>query len=87
MISNVNIQTYQLNQQSISDPHQPFPGYVWTKEGYTIVPAEAEMVRMFFQLYLEGKSLARICQEVSNAGYHSIKGKSLYQIHHPDAGR
>ena len=74
-ISTVIIETYQPNQQSISDPHKPFPGYVWTKEGYTIVPEEAEMVRMVFRLYLEGNSLARICQEVAAAGYTSFRGK------------
>ena len=68
-------ETRKPNRQSVSDPHKPFPGYVWTKRGYMIVPAEAEMVRMVFRLYGEGNSIQSVCKAVSAAGYHSFRGK------------
>ena len=75
-VRTIEIETYQPNQRSVSDPHKPFPGYVWTKDGYTIVPDEAEMVRMVFRLYAEGNSIQTICREVAAAGYTSFRGKA-----------
>lgn len=74
-VVSVPVETYKPNQQTVSDPHKPFPGYVWTKQGYTIVPEEAEMVKLVFRLYMEGNSISQICKEVGAAGYTSFRGK------------
>ena len=79
-VKTVPIETYRPNQRSVSDPHKPFPGYVWTKNGYKTVPAEAEMVRMVFQLYVDGHSVQSICREVAAAGYSSFRGKVSAQF-------
>ncbi len=74
-VVSVPVETYKPNQQSVSDPHKPFPGYVWTKQGYQIVPEEADMVKLVFRLYFEGQSINVICREVADAGYRSFRGK------------
>ena len=75
-VRTVPIETYQPTQKSISDPHKPFPGYVWTKDGYTLVPDEAKIVRLVFHLYAEGNSIQTISQKVAAAGYTSFRGKA-----------
>lgn len=74
-VRSVPISTYQPNQRSVCDPHKPFPGYVWTRSGYQIVPEEAETVRMVFQLYIEGNSVRSICASAAAAGVKSFRGK------------
>lgn len=39
---------------------------------YVIIPEEAVIVRRMFQLYLEGKSLQAICDDLNGAGYRTI---------------
>ena len=73
-VKEVPIKLYRQNHMSTDDPHQKFPGYTWTKDGYVIVPEEAEMVRMIYQLYAEGKKIVDIRDEVERAGYRSYRG-------------
>lgn len=41
---------------------------------YIIIPEEAVIVRRMFSLYLEGKSLQAICDDLNGAGYRTING-------------
>ncbi len=41
---------------------------------YVIIPEEAVIVRRMFRLYLEGKSLQAICDDLNGAGYRTING-------------
>lgn len=41
---------------------------------YIIIPEEAVIVRRMFSLYLEGKSLQAICDDLNDAGYRTING-------------
>ena len=41
---------------------------------YIIIPEEAVIVRRMFSLYLEGKSLQDICDDLNDAGYRTING-------------
>ena len=41
---------------------------------YIIIPEEAVIVRQMFSLYLEGKSLRAICDDLNGAGYRTING-------------
>lgn len=41
---------------------------------YIIIPEEAVIVRRMFSLYLEGKSLRAICDDLNGAGYRTING-------------
>lgn len=41
---------------------------------YIIIPEEAVIVRRMFFLYLEGKSLRAICDDLNGAGYRTING-------------
>ena len=44
------------------------------KKQYVIIPEEAEIVRLMFQRYLEGKSLQAICDELNERGYRTVNG-------------
>ncbi len=52
----VPIMLYRSDHMAIMDPHQKFPGYEWTQSGYRIVPKEAEMVRLVYRLYADGRA-------------------------------
>lgn len=41
---------------------------------YVIIPEEAVIVRRMFQLYLQGKSLQAICDDLNGAGYRTNNG-------------
>ena len=41
---------------------------------YMIIPEEAVIVRRMFQLYLEGKSLQAICDDLNGRGYRTVNG-------------
>ena len=45
---------------------------------YTIIPEEAEIVKLMFQRYLEGIPLQGICDELNGKGYRTINDK-LFQ--------
>ncbi len=44
------------------------------KQQYVIIPEEVEIVRRMFALYLEGKSLQAICDELNDRGYRTTLG-------------
>ncbi len=79
-VKTVPIQLYRQDHIAVYDPHQKFPGYEWTLKGYRIVPKEAEMVRMVYQLYAEGMNITDIQKEVQSAGYTSYRGKVSHRF-------
>lgn len=74
-VKTVPIELFRQDHMSTRDPHQKFPGYEWTKDGYRIVPEEAEMVRLVFRLYADGMTLSDIRRRLEADGYHSYRGK------------
>jgi DNA invertase Pin-like site-specific DNA recombinase len=44
------------------------------KKQYIIIPEEAVIVRRMFSLYIEGKTLQEICDDLNAAGYRTING-------------
>lgn len=46
---------------------------------YIIIPEEAVIVRRMFSLYLEGKSLRAICDDLNGAGYRTINGRPFQE--------
>ena len=79
-VKEVPILLYRTNHMATMDPHQKFPGYEWTQNGYRVVPEEAEMVRLVFHLYAEGMKIEHIRKEVEAAGYASFRGKVSHKF-------
>ena len=79
-VKEVPILLYRTNHMATMDPHQKFPGYEWTQDGYRVVPEEAEMVRLVFHLYAEGMKIEHIRKEVEAAGYASFRGKVSHKF-------
>lgn len=44
------------------------------KKQYIIIPEEAVIIRRMFDLYIEGKSLQAICDDLNGAGYRTVNG-------------
>lgn len=74
-VKTVPIQLYRQDHMTTRDPHQKFPGYEWTQEGYRVVPEEAEMVRLVFRLYADGMTISDIHRRLEADGYRSYRGK------------
>ena len=45
---------------------------------YVIIPEEAEIIRLMFDLFLRGATLQEICDELNGRGYRTVNGK-LFQ--------
>lgn len=57
--------------------HTKFLGYTRDKNGkLTVVPEEAEIVKMIFSLYMEGNSLRQICRSLERADIKTVTGKT-----------
>ncbi len=76
----VPIKLYRQDHMATDDPHQKFPGYTWTTEGYRVVPEEADMVKLVYRLYADGLSITDIRAEVEDAGYASARGKVSHKF-------
>ena len=76
----IPIMLFRQDHMSSREAHLPFPGYNWSKEHYVIVPEEAEMVRLVFQLYAEGRKIEAIRKKVEAAGYASYRGKVSHRF-------
>ncbi|ACV62391.1 Resolvase domain protein [Desulfofarcimen acetoxidans DSM 771] len=60
--------------------YKKFMGYTMDENGQLIiVPEEAEIVRMIFQLYMEGRSYIQICQALENSGIKTVTGNSKWR--------
>lgn len=79
-VKRVPIMLYRADHMTTRDPHQKFPGYEWTQQGYRVVPEEAEMVRLVYRLYAEGMKITAIRKEVEAAGYASFRGKVSHRF-------
>lgn len=79
-IKQAPIKLYSPHHMATDDPHQRFPGYEWTQQGYRIVPEEAEMVRLVYRLYAEGRTITTIRKEVEAAGFASYRGKVSHRF-------
>lgn len=69
------IQLYRADHMTTRDPHQKFPGYEWTQEGYRVIPKKAEMVHHIFELYASGMTISDIHRRIESEGYRSRLGK------------
>lgn len=60
--------------------HNKFMGYTKNENGeLIIVPEEAEVVKMVFQLYLEGYSGQKIGEHLERIGIKTVTGKTKWQ--------
>jgi len=60
--------------------HKKFMGYTKNENGeLIIVPEEAEVVKMVFQLYLEGYSGQKIGEHLERIGIKTVTGKTKWQ--------
>lgn len=52
-------------------------GYKWEDGHYVIIPEEAEIVKLVFQMYLDGSNCMQIAAHLKECGYKGIKGSYL----------
>ena len=74
-VRTARIHYYNQAEKKHTDPHKKPFGYRWSKNGYVIVPKEAEAVRLIFQYYLEGLQITDISRKLESGGYGSVRGK------------
>lgn len=74
-IKTARIHYFDQAEKKHTDPHKKPFGYRWSKNGYVIVPKEAETVRLIFQYYLEGLQITDISRKLEVGGYGSVRGK------------
>ena len=59
--------------------HKKFLGYTKDEDGnLVIVPKEAELVRRIFRLYLEGFSISKIAELLTQEGIPTVTGKKIW---------
>ena len=69
------VKFFEKGQGRYTDPYKKPFGYRWSKNGYVIVPKEAEAVRLIFQYYIEGLQITDISRKLEADGYGSVRGK------------
>ena len=74
-VRTARIHYFDQAEKKHTDPHKKPFGYRWSKNGYVIVPKEAEAVRLIFQYYLEGLQITDISRKLEAGGYGSVRGK------------
>lgn len=74
-VRTARIHYFNQAEKKHTDPHKKPFGYRWSKNGYVIVPKEAEAVRLIFQYYLEGLQITDISRKLEAGGYGSVRGK------------
>ena len=74
-VRTARIHYFDQAEKKYTDPHKKPFGYRWSKNGYVIVPKEAEAVRLIFQYYLEGLQITDISRKLEAGGYGSVRGK------------
>ena len=74
-VRTARIQYFDQAEKKHTDPHKKPFGYRWSKNGYVIVPKEAEAVRWIFQYYLDGLQITDISRKLEADGYGSVRGK------------
>ena len=74
-VKTARIHYFDQAEKKHTDPHKKPFGYRWSKNGYVLVPKEAEAVRLIFQYYLEGLQITDISRKLESGGYGSVRGK------------
>ena len=74
-VRTARIHYFDQAEKKHTDPHKKPFGYRWSKNGYVIVPKEAEAVRLIFQYYLEGLQITDISRKLEVGSYGSVRGK------------
>ena len=74
-VRTARIHYFDQAEKKHTDPHKKPFGYRWSKNGYVIVPKEAEAVRLIFQYYLDGLQITDISLKLEADGYGSVRGK------------
>ena len=74
-VKTARIHYFDQAEKKYTDPHKKPFGYRWSKNGYVLVPKEAEAVRWIFQYYLDGWQITDISRKLEADGYGSIHGK------------
>ncbi len=73
-------QRKRMADGKVSLPYAQFLGYEKGEDGLPkIVPAEAEIVRLIFRLYMEGKTVSAIAKHLERHGIPSPAGKKTWQ--------
>jgi len=73
-------QRKRMADGKVSLPYAQFLGYEKGEDGFPkIVPAEAEIVRLIFRLYMEGKTFSAIAKYLERHGIPSPAGKKTWQ--------
>ncbi|MHB1652326.1 MAG: recombinase family protein [Desulfitobacteriaceae bacterium] len=74
-------QRKRMADGKISLPYGQFLGYEKGEDGLPkIVESEAEIVRMIFRLFMEGKTPSAIANQLANQGIPSPAGKKTWQV-------
>ena len=74
-VKTARIHYFSQDEKKYTDPHRKPFGYTWSKNGYVIVPKEAEAVQLVYQYYAEGWNISDISRELESKGYQSIRGR------------
>ena len=74
-IKTARIHYFSQEEKKYTDPHRKPFGYTWSKNGYVLVPEEAEAVKLMYQYYAEGGKIADISRKLEAMGYKSVRGK------------
>ena len=74
-VKTARIHYFNQAEKKRTDPHKKPFGYQWSKNGYVLVPKEAEAVRLIFQYYLDGWQITDISRKLEADGYGSFRGK------------
>ena len=74
-VKKAKIHYFNQAEKKRTDPHKKPFGYQWSKNGYVLVPKEAEAVRLIFQYYLDGWQITDISRKLEADGYGSFRGK------------
>ena len=73
-------QRKRMADGKVSLPYKQFLGYEKGEDGLPkIVPAEAEIVRLLFRLFMEGKTFSAIAKYLGDRGIPSPAGKPTWQ--------
>ena len=73
-------QRKRMADGKVSLPYKQFLGYEKGEEGLPkVVPAEAEIVRLIFRLFMEGKTFSSIAKHLERHGILSPAGKKTWQ--------
>ncbi len=83
MVKTAPIHYFDQSEKKRTDPHTTFFGYQWSRDGYVVIPDQAEAVQLMYQLYAEGMTVSDIRRTILEKGYKSFRGSmSNKLIHH-----